>query len=57
MSYLQVRISFVNEKCGRKVAVIGTRNVDNLIKSGMNEHVAKPLDWQALAKVLQRWLK
>ncbi|MGM9539315.1 ATP-binding response regulator [Anaerovibrio sp.] len=32
-------------------------DVKAAIKSGMNEHVAKPLNWQALAKVLQRWLK
>ena len=23
---------------------------------GMNEHIAKPLDWKILAKTLNRWL-
>lgn len=33
VSYLQVVVSFVQEECGRKVAVIGTRNVaDNILR-------------------------
>ena len=38
--YLQARISFVHEKDGRLVAVIGTRNVDDLIKKERQQEMA-----------------
>ena len=38
--YLQARVSFVREKDGRLVAVIGTRNVDDLIKKERQQEMA-----------------
>ncbi|MGN0996146.1 MAG: GAF domain-containing protein, partial [Candidatus Ventricola sp.] len=38
--YLQARVSFVHEKDGRLVAVIGTRNVDDLIKKERQQEMA-----------------
>ena len=38
--YLQARVSFVHEKDGRLVAVIGTRNVDDLIKKERLQEMA-----------------
>ena len=38
--YLQVKVSFVNEKDGGLVAVVGTRNVDDLIKKERQQEVA-----------------
>lgn len=38
--YLQARISFVHEKDGGLVAVIGTRNVDDLIKKERQQEMA-----------------
>ena len=38
--YLQARISFVHEKDGSLVAVIGTRNVDDLIKKERQQEMA-----------------
>ena len=32
-------------------------DVKEAIRNGMNEHIAKPLDWKALARVLQKWVK
>ena len=32
-------------------------DVKEAIGTGMNEHIAKPLDWKALARVLQKWVK
>ena len=47
VSYLQVVVSFVQEECGRKVAVIGTRNVDNLIKAEKEQEMALQLAYSA----------
>ncbi|MGM9579965.1 MAG: hybrid sensor histidine kinase/response regulator [Anaerovibrio sp.] len=47
VSYLQVVVSFVQEKCGRKVAVIGTRNVDNLIKAEKEQEMALQVAYSA----------
>ena len=38
--YLQARISFVHEKDGGLVAVVGTRNVDDLIKKERQQEMA-----------------
>ena len=38
--YLQVRVSFVHEKDGGLVAVVGTRNVDDLIKKERQQEMA-----------------
>lgn len=38
--YLQARVSFVHEKDGRFAAVIGTRNVDDLIKKERQQEMA-----------------
>ena len=38
--YQQARVSFVHEKDGRLVAVIGTRNVDDLIKKERQQEMA-----------------
>ncbi|MGM9585526.1 MAG: response regulator [Faecousia sp.] len=38
--YLQARVSFVPEKNGRFVAVVGTRNVDDLIKKERQQEMA-----------------
>ena len=38
--YLQARISFVHEKDGGLVAVVGTRNVDDLIKKERRQEMA-----------------
>lgn len=38
--YLQARVSFVHEKDGSLVAVIGTRNVDDLIKKERQQEMA-----------------
>ena len=38
--YLQVRVSFVHEKEGGLVAVVGTRNVDDLIKKERQQEMA-----------------
>lgn len=38
--YLQVRVSFVHEKDGELVAVVGTRNVDDLIKKERQQEMA-----------------
>ena len=40
VEYLQVRVSFVHEKDGGLVAVIGTRNVDDLIKKERQQEMA-----------------
>ena len=47
VSYLQVAVSFVQEECGRKVAVIGTRNVDNLIKAEKEQEMALQVAYSA----------
>ena len=38
--YLQARVAFVEEKDGRFVAVVGTRNVDDLIKKERQQEMA-----------------
>ena len=38
--YLQARVAFVQEKDGRFVAVVGTRNVDDLIKKERQQEMA-----------------
>ena len=40
ISYLQVRVSFVREKDGGFVAVVGTRNVNDLIKKERQQEMA-----------------
>ncbi|MDY3918270.1 MAG: response regulator [Candidatus Limivivens sp.] len=40
ITYLQARVAFVREKDGRFVAVVGTRNVDDLIKKERQQEMA-----------------
>ncbi|MGN1249140.1 MAG: sensor histidine kinase, partial [Candidatus Spyradocola sp.] len=45
--YLQARVSFVHEKDGGLVAVVGTRNVDDLIKKEREQETALQLAFDA----------
>ena len=45
--YLQARVSFVHEKDGGLVAVVGTRNVDDLIKKEREQEAALQLAFDA----------